>query len=327
MVSITKLLNFALPPLSLILLSILTLPLLLWKQLMYVKKMVYTENVANKVVLITGAASGIGQQLAYEYARRGAKLSLVDIRKEKLVTVADEARSLGCPDVTIIGADVSKVQDCKQFVDETLNYFGRLDHLVNNAGIFSGKLVVIEDFHEVSEYTPVMDTNFWGAVYGTLYAIPYLKMSKGKIIVIASGCGWFPLPKLSIYNASKAAVINFFECLRMEVGWRIGITIVTPGFIKTDLASRAMEHEAILRKIPMGSARKCATAIVESACRGDKYVTDPSWVKVLFPWKVLFPEVVDFAIRFILELSQNSSIMKANLHLSRIPELKTCNME
>ncbi|XP_029130858.1 11-beta-hydroxysteroid dehydrogenase-like 2 isoform X4 [Cajanus cajan] len=283
MVSITKLLNFALPPLSLILLSILTLPLLLWKQLMYVKKMVYTENVANKVVLITGAASGIGQQLAYEYARRGAKLSLVDIRKEKLVTVADEARSLGCPDVTIIGADVSKVQDCKQFVDETLNYFGRLDHLVNNAGIFSGKLVVIEDFHEVSEYTPVM--------------------------------------------ASKAAVINFFECLRMEVGWRIGITIVTPGFIKTDLASRAMEHEAILRKIPMGSARKCATAIVESACRGDKYVTDPSWVKVLFPWKVLFPEVVDFAIRFILELSQNSSIMKANLHLSRIPELKTCNME
>ncbi|KAL2342796.1 hypothetical protein Fmac_004081 [Flemingia macrophylla] len=304
MVSITKLLNFALPPLSLILLCILTLPLLLWKQIMNVKKLVYTENVANKVVLITGAASGIGQQLAYEYARRGAKLSLVDIRKEKLVTVADEARSLGSPDVTIIGADVSKVQDCKQFVEETVNYFGQLDHLVNNAGI--GKPAAVEDMGDVSKYTPVMGTNFWGAVYGSLYAIPHLKISKGKIIVVASACGWFPLPRISIYNASKAAVINFFETLRMEVGSAIGITIVTPGFMKTDLTSRAMEYEAILSKIPMASASKCATAIVDGACRGDKYVADPLWVRALFPWRVLYPELADWAIRFIDELYQNS---------------------
>ncbi|KAK7399254.1 hypothetical protein VNO78_10433 [Psophocarpus tetragonolobus] len=306
-----KLLNFALPPLSLILISILTLPLLLFKPLMYIRKLVFKENVAKKVILITGAASGIGEQVAYEYARRGAKLSLVDIRKENLVTVADKARSLGSPDVIIIGADVSKVQDCKRFVDETVNFFGRLDHLVNNAGI-SGKPVKVEYLRDVSELSPVMDINFWGAVYGTLYAIPHLKINKGRIIVIASGCGWFPLPRISIYNASKAAVINFFETLRMELGWAIGITIAMPGLIKTNLTLKAIKSEPAMGRIPMGSADECAKDIVESACRGDMYVTNPSWVRVLFPWKLLFPQLIEWAINLLLELSQDSSTMKTN---------------
>ncbi|KAJ1411861.1 Short-chain dehydrogenase/reductase SDR [Sesbania bispinosa] len=257
MVAIYKILNVVLPPLSLILLPIFMIPFLFFKLFIYVEKLVYTENLARKVVLVTGAASGIGEQIAYEYARRGAMLSLVDIRKENLVAVSDKARSLGSPDVTIIGADVSKLQDCKRFVDETVNHFGRR------------RAAKVEDLHDVSEFTPTMDINFWGAVYGTLYAIPHLKNSKGKIIVIASACGWFPTPTLSIYNASKAAVISFFETLRIEVGWCIGITIVTPGFLKTELAFRAIENEAILGRIPMGSAFECAKAIVKSACRGD----------------------------------------------------------
>ena len=80
----------------------------------------YFWNFSNKNFLVY-----FPKQVAYEYARRGAKLSLVDIRKDKLVAVADKARSLGSPDVTIIGADVSKVQDCNRFVDETVNHFGR----------------------------------------------------------------------------------------------------------------------------------------------------------------------------------------------------------
>ncbi|KAK2356495.1 hydroxysteroid dehydrogenase [Trifolium repens] len=89
------------------------------------------------------------------------------------------------------------------------------------------------------------ETNFWGAAYGTLYAIPHLKNSKGRIIVVASACGWFPIPRLSIYNASKAAIISFFETLRIELGWSIGITIATPGFINTNLASRVIEDEVL----------------------------------------------------------------------------------
>ncbi|XP_047167421.1 11-beta-hydroxysteroid dehydrogenase-like 2 [Vigna umbellata] len=317
MVVISKLFNFALPPLSLLLLTILMLPSLIFKLLMHVRKSLRKENVASKVVLITGAASGIGEQIAYEYARRGAKLSLVDIRKEKLVAVSDKARSLGSPDVTTIAADVSKVQECKRFVDETFNYFGRLDHLVNNAGI-SGKPVTVENMRDISEYTAVMDVNFWGAVNGTLFAIPHLKNSKGRIIVIASVCGWFPLPLISIYNASKAAITNFFETLRMEAGTAFGITIATPGFIKTDLTLKAkFELKGVLGIVPMGSASECAKAIVESACRGDMYVTDPSWYKVLFPWKVLHPQFVDWALNLICP---NKSAMKGNLMM---PEHKT----
>ncbi|KAK7358668.1 hypothetical protein VNO77_00606 [Canavalia gladiata] len=318
MIPIYKLLNVALPPLSLILLTTFILPSIFFKLLTYVKKLVYSENLARKVVIITGAASGIGEQLAYEYGRRGAMLSLVDIRKENLVKVADKARFLGSPEVITIGADVSKVQDCKRFVDETFNYFGRLDHLVNNAGI--GRPQGVQDLQDVSEYTAVMDTNFWGAVHGTLYAIPHLKINKGRIIAVASCCGWFPLPRLSIYNASKAAVINFFETLRIELGWAIGITIATPGFIKTDLALRSIEEEATLGRIPMGSPIECAKAIVESACRGDMYVTNPSWGKLLFPWKLFYPEFVDWASRFFFfGLSPNSC---SNIHFSGNPELK-----
>ncbi|XP_058735935.1 11-beta-hydroxysteroid dehydrogenase-like 4A [Vicia villosa] len=313
---ICSILNVALPPLSLILLPIIMLPYLFFKLLIHLKKLVYKENMARKVVLITGAASGIGEQLAYEYARKGAKLSLVDIREENLVVVAEMARSLGSPDVINIGADVSVVQDSKRFVDETIDHFGQLDHLVNNAGI-GGIPKLIEDCSDATKYTSIIDINFWGTVHGTLHAIPHLKKSKGRIIVIASGCGWFPLPRLSPYNASKAAVISFFETLRIELGWCIGITIVTPGFVKTKLASKAYKDEPSLRIIPMGSAFECAKDIVNGACRGDMYVTSPSWVKVLFPFKVLYPELVDWVQQHIFGLLPNHSCEKDNLHMSK----------
>ncbi|KAK8472722.1 hypothetical protein PHAVU_002G285200 [Phaseolus vulgaris] len=323
--AINNLLNIALPPLSLIFLSILMLPWLIFKQLVHVRKSLNKENVASKVVLITGAASGIGEEIAYEYARRGAKLSLVDIRKEKLEAVSDKARSLGSPDVTIIGADVSKVQDCKRLVDETINYFGRLDHLVNNTGI-SGKPTRVENLRHVSDCAAVMDVNFWGAVNVTLYAIPHLKINKGKIIVTASVCGWFPVPLISIYNASKAAIISFFETLRMEAGSAIGITIATPGLIKTDLSRAAKSDfklfaiQVAMERVPMASASECAKAIVESACRGDMYVTYPSWYRVLFPWKLLHPQFVDWFCNLVNRPYPKKSAMKTNL---KMPEHKT----
>ncbi|KAK7291539.1 hypothetical protein RIF29_06768 [Crotalaria pallida] len=321
MTAIHKLMNVAFPLLSLILLSIF-MPLYLFFKLVliFAKKLAYSENMAKKVVIITGAASGIGEQVAYEYARRGAFLSLVDIKMDNLEAVANKARSLGSADVIIIGADVSKIQDCKRFVDETVNYYGQLDHLVNNAGIIHTHTRV-EDCHDVSELIPVIDINFWGAVYGTFYAIPHLKNSKGKIIVIASAAGWFPIPRFSTYNASKAAMINFFETLRIELGWTIGITIVTLGPIKTDLALRAINDEvqrSLGRIIPMSQASECAKAIVKSACRGDMYVTYPSWVKVLFPWRVLFPEVMDLVIRFVFEFFPNNPGKKDVLHMRAV---------
>ncbi|XP_022640044.1 11-beta-hydroxysteroid dehydrogenase 1B-like isoform X2 [Vigna radiata var. radiata] len=99
--------------------------------------------------------------------------------------------------------------------------------------------------------------------------------------------------------------------MRMESGTAIGITIATPGFIRTDLTLKAkFELKDVMRIVPMGSASECAKAIVESACRGDMYVTYPSWYRVLFPWKVLHPQFVDWAFNLIFP---NKSAMKGNL--------------
>ncbi|XVF08666.1 hypothetical protein REPUB_Repub07fG0022400 [Reevesia pubescens] len=230
---IHKLINILLPPLAIFLLLFFLPPYLIFKSISYIIRSYCSENVAGKVVLITGASSGIGEHLAYEYARKGARLALVARREDRLCAVADKSRRLGSPNVVVIPADVSNPEDCKMFIDKAVNYFGRLDHLASNAAII--KLLMFEDMTQISEFAPIMSTNFWGSVYGTHFAVPHLRKSKGKIIVIASVCGWLPLPKQSFYNAAKAALINLYETLRVEFGSDIGITIVTPGLIKTDM--------------------------------------------------------------------------------------------
>jgi len=175
--------------------------------------------VAGKVILITGASSGIGEYVAYEYAKRGARLALVARREDRLQAVADRARKLGSPEVVVVRADVSKVEE--------------LDHLVNNAGVVQIRL--FEVFTQFSDIASVMDINFWGSVYSTHYAVPHLRKSKGKIVVIASTAAWLGAPGLSFYNASKAALISFFETLRTEFGQDIGITIVSPGKIESEI--------------------------------------------------------------------------------------------
>ncbi|OIW00253.1 hypothetical protein TanjilG_27504 [Lupinus angustifolius] len=141
-------------------------------------------------------------------------------------------------------------------------------------------------------------------------------VNNAGIATISKVEDWHDVCETKPVIACKAAVINYFETLRIELGWTVGITIATPGLIKTNLALKVIDEEPSLGIIPMGSAFECGKAIVKSACRGDMYVTDPSWVKVLFPWKVLFPELVDWASRLLFRLSANNSRKKGNLNLS-----------
>lgn len=296
---IHKLISILLPPLASLWLLIFLPPYLIFKCISYIIRSVRSENVAGKVVLITGASSGIGEHLAYEYARRGARLAIVARREDRLHQVAEKSRRLGSPDVTVIPADISNLEHCKQFIDKAMNYFGRLDHLVSNAAIM--KLSMLENVTQISEFEAIMSTNFWGSAFGTHFAVPHLTKSKGKIIVIASVAGWFPLPKASFYNAAKAALISFYETLRVEFGSDIGITIVTPGLIKTDMVQgEAFTSELQLGFFPSESAQGCAKAIVASACRGDRYLTEPSWYRLTLVLKMLCPELVDWMGRLTL---------------------------
>ncbi|KAH6797162.1 hydroxysteroid dehydrogenase 1 [Perilla frutescens var. hirtella] len=263
----------------------------------------FSEDIAGKVVVITGASSGIGESLAYEYAERGACLVIAARRERSLHEVAETARDLGSPDVLVIRADVSKVEDCRRVVDQTMNHFGRMDHLVNNAGVAS--VAMLEEVDDVTDFRAIMDVNFWGCVYMTRFAVPYLRHSRGRIIALSSSASWLPAPRMSFYNvtqASKAAMAQFFETLRVEFGPDIGITLVTPGFIESELTqgkylTKGGRLEVSL--VPIQRAAKCAKAIVRSAIRGERYVTEPRWFRVTYLWKMFWPEMLEWVYRIM----------------------------
>ncbi|XP_012471096.1 11-beta-hydroxysteroid dehydrogenase A [Gossypium raimondii] len=305
---IHKFLNLVAPSFTFFSFVFLLPPIYFFNFFLSILRSVFSENLAGKVVVITGASSGIGEHLAYEYGRRGARLALTARREKSLQEIADRARDLGSPDVIVIRADVSKVDDCRRLVEETVNHFGRLDHLVNNAGI--NTVCMFEDAPpDMSLFRAIMDTNFWGSVYTTRFAVPHLKTSKGKIVVMSSAASWMNDPRTSVYNASKAALTAFFDTLRIELGSEVKITIVTPGFIESEITQGKflqrdgnMEVQQDMRdvqvsSIPVGSASGCAQAIVNSASKGDRYLTQPSWFRVTYLWKLFFPELVEWSYR------------------------------
>ncbi|KAJ0971224.1 hypothetical protein J5N97_019183 [Dioscorea zingiberensis] len=287
----------------------------------------FPEDLTHKVVVITGASSGIGEHLAYEYAKKGANLVLVAKRERSLREVAGRAQELGAPDVLVVPADVSDHDECRRFIDATVNRFGRLDHLVNNAGI--SNVCMFEEVSDVKNFTKVMDVNFWGSVYTTYFAVPHLKKTRGKIIVNSAAAGWLPTPRMSFYNASKAALINFFETLRMELGPEISITIATPGWIESEMTKGKFlsgdgrmvvdqdTRDVQIGLYPVVNSEECARAIVTAARRGERCVTVPSWFSVFYLWRVFAPEVIDLLYRMFLlarpatETPQSKMIMDA----------------
>nr|XP_043606588.1 11-beta-hydroxysteroid dehydrogenase 1A-like isoform X2 [Erigeron canadensis] len=239
----------------------------------------------------------IEHQLTYEYARRGARLAIVSTNKPEspLKKVADKARLLGSPDVLFMFADVSKVDECRMFIDGTIKHFGHLDHLVCNAGIGP----VYSTDMDVTKFGPVMDVNFWGSVYPTHFAIPHLKKTNGKIIVNSSCAGVCNPPRHGVYNASKAALISFYESLGHELFPTITVTILTLGFIRTRFitAKYSMNGIGVQYRKDLGDvllameAEPCAKAIVDGVCKGATSITEPRFIKGFFLIKYLFPQL------------------------------------
>ncbi|XP_047314634.1 11-beta-hydroxysteroid dehydrogenase-like 4A [Impatiens glandulifera] len=292
---IHDLMDIFVPVLFFITLPILLPFLVIYKALNFISGFLLKEKLAGKVVLITGASSGIGEELAYEYARKGSCLVLVGRRENLLRKVEEKSRQLGSPNVHVVRADVSKPEDCKRSIRETVDLFGRLDHLVNNAGILYVSL--FEECNNLETLTSLMDVNFWGSAYCTYFAIPHLRKTKGKIIVNASCAGWTPIPTLSTYGATKGAIISFYEALRAEIGSDIGITILTPGLVSSDMTTS--EHfcanvKAMAACSPSESRERCAKAIVRRVCSGERFVIEPAWMRWFFYLNLMFPQLIEW---------------------------------
>jgi len=193
--------------------------------------------IKNKVVIVTGASSGIGLAIAREFAVAGSYVVMAARSEEKLEELAGGLRADGF-DVTAIKTDVTDEQQCRQLVAMTVEKYGRLDILVNNAGIsMRANFIDVES----SVLRQVMDVNFWGTVYCTKHALPHLLKNRGALVGISSIAGFHGLPGRTGYAASKFAMHGFLESVRIE-NLRSGlrVMIVAPGFTASNIRYNAL---------------------------------------------------------------------------------------
>lgn len=198
-----------------------------------------------KVVIVTGASSGIGRATAIEFAQKGAKVVLASRNKEALVELMEYINKTGGLAMAF-PTDVTQQAECQQLIENTIHTFGKIDILINNAGIS-----MRANFNELDLYVlkRVFDTNFWGAVYCTKYALPHLIENQGSIVGISSICGITPLPGRTGYSASKHALDGFLESLRLEnVDNGLHVLTVHPGFTTSNIRNVALNEEGEIQK-------------------------------------------------------------------------------
>lgn len=197
----------------------------------------------DKVVLITGAGSGLGQASALQVAKEGAKLSLVDVKSDSLETTEKLIReAVPKAEVHLITADVSKEGDVKKYVDETVDRFGRIDSFFNNAGI-EGKQNLTEDYG-IDEFRRVVGVNLNGVFFGMKYVLEVMKKQKfGTIVNTASVGGIRGVGNQSGYAASKHGVVGLTRNSGIEYGqYGISIKAIAPGAIMTPMVEASLKQ-------------------------------------------------------------------------------------
>jgi len=192
-----------------------------------------------KVIVITGASDGIGAEMARQWAARDrAKLALVLAARsvDKLEAVAQSCRAHGAQ-VLVQRCDVGVQTDCSALIDAAVKAFGRIDTLVNNAGMSAH--ANFEDVNDLGWYETLMRINHWGSVWCTHAALPHLKASGGRIVAVSSLAGLFGVPGRTAYCGTKFAMTGFFEALRVELAASgVSVTIAFPGVVATDIRYR-----------------------------------------------------------------------------------------
>lgn len=254
--------------------------------------MEFKEN----VVILTGASTGIGEALAHQLAEQGAWLVLAARNAQKLETVAAECRARGGR-ALVVATDVTDEEECRELVERAVAEYGRVDTLINNAGL--SMWMKLEDVEDLSTIEYLMRVNFFGSMYCTYYALPHLKQTKGRIVAIASVAARTGIPTRTGYSASKHAMVGFFESLRIEVeDDGISVTIAYPDFVASGMHTRSlgadgqplghnplqvdkiMTSEECARRILAGTAARQRQIVMSNRSRFGQ------WLKLIAPGKV-----------------------------------------
>lgn len=250
--------------------------------------------IKDKVVVVTGASSGIGRAIALEALSRGAYVAVCARSADKLALAYAD---IDVDKILCFTADVTKQVDCKTFIEAVMNKWGKIDVLINNAGISMRAL--FEDT-DVSVLEELMNVNFFGAVYCTKAALPHVLKQKGVIVGVSSIAGYRGIPARTGYAASKFALQGFLECLRTEL-LHTGTHVmwVAPGFTSSNIRNVArssdgsIQGETPLDESGLMSAERCAEIILNAVKKRKRTVimTLIGKLTVWFNW--IFPRFVD----------------------------------
>lgn len=246
----------------------------------------------NKVILISGASGGIGKAIAEECLNRGAKVSVCARNLEKLSAAYTPQEHL-----LLHPADVSIEADCARWVDETYKRFGRIDVLINNAG---QSMRALFEYADLSVLKQLMDVNFWGAVYCTKHALPFIKANKGVIAGVSSIAGYRGLPGRTGYSASKFALQGFLEALRTEL-LHSGTHVmwISPGFTSSNIRNTALaadgkaQQETPLDESKLMSAEECAKRLLDAVEKRKRSLVMTRQGKLTVWMNKLFPGLAD----------------------------------
>jgi short-subunit dehydrogenase len=252
------------------------------------------------VVIITGASAGIGAELARQLAQaQGAalKLSLAARSQDKLEEVAQQCRALGA-EVLVCPTDVGDEAQCRALIDQTVKRFGRLDTLVNNAGMSAHAL--FGEVTDLSWYERLMRINLWGSAWCTHAALPHLQASRGRIVAVSSLAGLVGVPGRTAYCSTKFAMTGFFEALRVEMAAHgVSVTIAYPGVVATDIRYRGFNAQGQaagksgLDESGAMSVEECARLIRLGMTRRQRDIVMSAKGKLGRWMKLLAPSLVD----------------------------------
>lgn len=271
-------------------------------------------DINSKVVIVTGASSGIGEAAAREFGREGAKVVLAARRVDRLQSLAEEIEAMGA-EALVVQADLSKLEDIQKLVAQTVEKFGQIDVLVNNAGF--GRLDWLENLDPVKDIQAQIDVNVMGVIQTTRQVLPVMmKQRSGSIINMCSMAGLVGTPTYTIYAASKHAVHGFSEALRREVKpWGIDVSLIYPGGVVTEFSQHAgikRKTNASTPKFMLLTAEQVGQAVVKLVRRPRRMWIIPwLWSVTAFMNKFL-PGVVDYTTITRFTIPEREDELNAN---------------
>lgn len=251
----------------------------------------------DKVCIITGASAGIGGELARQLAGQGAKLVLAARDQQRLEAAASLCRQQG-GEAIVVPTDVSLEADCRRLIDRAVAHYGRIDTLVNNAGI--SMVARFDEVQDLRALERIMAVNFFGSMYCTHYALPYLKQTQGRIVGVSSLTGKNGVPTRSAYAASKHAMAGFFDSLRIELqGSGVSVTMIYPGFVATEIRERAFGPDGkpvgqtTIREEKAMTVEHCTSLIVRAVAVRRREVVMTLRARIGQWLKLIAPALVD----------------------------------